>query len=292
MQTRHRNDKRGGRDLLAACVGVAVGWAGAAGAAVLGTETFGSLSGWQDRDAGEMAVSFNAGFGNSAGSLQGSFLAQEEASPDTDALRATAASSSGGFTGDYWTDVPGFASWSFSFYADDVLPSDLLIRFSDGVNTFVRSTLSQVVAQDAWHTVTVPLTYAGWLGGSASAFSNALSNVTYIDVQLTRNGTAAQDYFVDNFALNGGSGGGASVPEPSTAGLLLASVAVLRAARKRGSRARQALSALWQQGGTEAPSAARSSSARHGRGRVDEPVLEASPRRQRRRRRKQVQLIY
>ena len=242
----------GRRQVVALATGALVGWAAEAGAAVLGTETFGGgLSGWVDRDADELDVTYNAGFGDLAGSLQGSFDAQGASSPETDAFRITAASSGGMFTGDYWTDVPGFTAWTFSFYADDILPSDLLIRFNDGVNTFVRTVLSQVVAQDTWYTVTVPLTYAGWVGGSASAFSNALSNVTFIDVQLTRNGTGAQDYFLDNFTLSDTAGG--AVPEPSTAGLLLASVAVLRAARKKGSRARQVLSGLWHAPGDSIP---------------------------------------
>ena len=232
------------RHAAAIALGALAGWAGEAGAAVLGTETFGGgISGWVDRDVDEMTVSYNAGFGNAAGSLQGLFEAQGASSPETDAFRITAGSSGGMFTGDYWTDVPGFTAWTFSFYADDILPSDLLIRFNDGVNTFVRSVLSQVTAQDNWYSVTVPLTYVGWLGGSASAFSNALSNVTFIDVQLTRNGTGAQSYFLDNFTLSDTAA--TSVPEPSTAGLLLASVAVLRAARKRGSRTRQVLAGLW-----------------------------------------------
>jgi hypothetical protein len=240
------------RHALALTLGALAGVAGEAGAAVLGTETFGGgQSGWVDRDVDEMTVAYNAGFGNAAGSLQGSFDPQGASSPETDAFRITGASSGGMFTGDYWTDVPGFTAWTFSFYADDILPSDLLIRFNDGVNTFVRTVLSQVAAQDNWYSVTVPLTYSGWLGGSASAFSNALSNVTFIDVQLTRNGTGAQSYFLDNFTLSDTSV--TAVPEPSTAGLLLASVAVLRAARKKGSRARQVLSGLWSSPGDVGP---------------------------------------
>lgn len=274
------------RQVMAVAVGALVGWAGEAGAAVLGTETFGGgQSGWVDRDVDELTVSYNAGFGDLAGSLQGSFEAQGASSPETDAFRITAASSGGMFTGDYWTDVPGFTAWTFSFYADDILPSDLLIRFNDGVNTFVRTVLSQVVAQDTWYTVTVPLTYAGWVGGSAAAFSNALSNVTFIDVQLTRNGTGAQDFFLDNFTLSDTAGG--AVPEPSTAGLLLASVAVLRAARKRGGRARQVLAGLWSTPGTGLPASPDSM--------VDAgPAVSAGARRTARRKpvKKKIQLIF
>lgn len=228
---------------IAVALGALLGWSGELLAASLSVETFGSIANWQDRDVDEMDVTYNAGFGNPAGSLQGSFLEQDIAFPETDAFRAGAlfSSSSGAFTGDYWTDVPTFGSWSFSFYADDVLPSDLIVRFGDGTSTFLRSGLAQVGAVDNWYTVTIPLTYAGWVGGSESAFSNALGNVTFVDVQVTRSGTSAQDYFIDNFALNAAVLGGGAVPEPTTAGLLLASLAVLRAARKRGGSVRRLL---------------------------------------------------
>lgn len=276
------------RHVVAIAVGALAGFTGEAGAAVLGTETFGGgQSGWVDRDVDEMTVSYNAGFGNAAGSLQGSFAAQGASSPETDAFRINAGSSGGMFTGDYWTDVPGFTAWTFSFYADDILPSDLLIRFNDGVNTFVRSVLSQVAAQDNWYTVTVPLSYSGWLGGSASAFSNALSNVTFIDVQLTRNGTGAQNFFLDNFTLTDTSVN--AVPEPSTAGLLLASVAVLRAARKKGSRARQVLAGLWS-----APTPAAAAPARPDQFAEAAPVVSTAGRRRARRKlaKKKIQLIF
>ena len=218
-------------------------------AAVLGTETFGSDPSWVDRDPGEMAVSYNNGVANPPLSLQGFFASQDQSSPESDAFRISTSSSSGNFTGDYWTDVPTFASWSFSFYADNVLASDMIVRFNGAGSTFAYSVFNQVSSIDHWYTVTVPLTYAGWVGGSGLQFTNALGNVTFIDVQITRNGTGAQTYYLDNFALNGpseGGGGGGAVPEPSTAGLLLASVAVLRATRKRGSRVRQALGSLWR----------------------------------------------
>ena len=291
MSNRHTSGVGMSRTIMAAVVGMAVGWAGEAAAATLGTETFGGgLSGWVDRDVNEMTVTYNAGIGNAPGSLQGSFAAQGEASPETDAFRITGASSGGNYTGDYWTDVPGFSSWSFSFYADDVLPSDLLIRFNGNGDTFLRTVLTQVTSVDSWYTVTVPLTYAGWLGGSASAFSNALGSVSFIDVQLTRNGTGAQNFYIDNFTLSD-AGSGGTVPEPSTAGLLLASVAVLRAARKRGSRARTVLAGLWN----VSPAPASAPTAMRADRLADvEPVMDASPRRQNRRKlqKKKIQLIF
>lgn len=197
------------------------------------TETFAAdAGGWQDRDAGEMTVSHNAGFGNAAGSLQGSFALQGVASPEIDAFRADGTGNTAAFVGDYWTDVPNFSSWSFDFYSDDILPSDVIVRFSDGLNTFFRS-VSVASSLNAWQTVSVSLSYSGWFGGSAGAFSNALAGVTFVDVQISRSGTGAQSFFLDNFTLNGGGGGGGgdAIPEPEQ-GLLILGAMVLFAFRR------------------------------------------------------------
>ena len=79
---------------------LALGIALRSDAAVLATETFGSgSSGWVDRDPVEMSVSYSAGFGNAGGSLKGSFGSQNVPSFESDAFRATAASSGGAFSG-------------------------------------------------------------------------------------------------------------------------------------------------------------------------------------------------
>lgn len=202
------------------------------------TETFGGLNGWVDRDGAEMVVSHNAGMGTPTanGALQGTFGSQGVFLSESDAFRANSGSSGGNFTGDYWTDVPNFASWTFNFFADDVLPTDVIVRFGDGVNTFFRGVT--INALDTWTPVTVSLSYAGWFGGGAGAFSNALGSVTFVEVQVSRNGTGAQNYFIDNFSLNqaNNGGGGSAVPEPEQ-GLLILGAMVLFAFR----RTRQAL---------------------------------------------------
>ena len=59
---------------------------------------------------------------------------------------------------------------------------------------------SQVTVIDRWCPVTVSLAdFNGWVGGSSSAFADALNDVQWIDVQITRNGTASQLYYLDNF---------------------------------------------------------------------------------------------
>jgi len=202
------------------------------------TETFtGTAGGWLTRD-GEMTVSQNAGMGTPAadGALQGTFALQDPFSPQTDAFIAGGLGNTANFTGNYWNDVPNFSSWSFNFYADDVLPTDVIVRFGNGVNTFFRGVT--INALDTWTPVTVSLSYAGWFGGSAGLFSNVLSNVTFVEVQVSRNGAGVQDYFIDNFALNqaNNGGGGSAVPEPEQ-GLLILGAMVLFAFR----RTRQAL---------------------------------------------------
>lgn len=199
-------------------------------AAVLSTETFGSgSSGWVDRDPVEMTVSYNAGFGNTAGSLQGSFASQGSPAFESDAFRATAASSGGAFSGDFYTTYPTFSAITFDFLAMDILPSTLIFRIGDGVNTFLYNVNPQLNALATWNNISVSLAYSGnWLGGSAAQFSNVFNNVTFMDVQVARNGTGAQDYFVDNFTLHGGTQpGGESVPEPNSIGLLLVGVGTM-----------------------------------------------------------------
>lgn len=196
---------------------VALGFALSGSAAVLYTETFtGSSAGWIDRDnLIDWDVSYNPGFGNPSGSLEGYFYPQDTPAPETDAWRIN---SGANFLGDYYTDVPTFTAWRFSFYAQDTLPSDLTVRFGDGVNVFALAVGSGVTSVGSWFTVTVPLTYGvGWYGGSALDFANALGGVTFIDVQVTRSGDMEQYYFMDNFELTDDPVNVASaIPEPST----------------------------------------------------------------------------
>lgn len=209
--------------------------AGVAGAAVIYTETFGSAAGWTDRDLGvDMDVSYAGGVGHPPGSLEGVFYEQTGTpSPETDAWRAGPGASLGKFTGDYWGISGGFTAWRFSFYAANVLPSDLTIRFGDNINTFSMALGSQVTSAGSWFTIDVPLTYGGWFGGSAADFSNALGAVSFIDVQITRNGTNEQFYNLDNFQLHNETS--VSVPEPAT-GLFWFGAVVLYGLRRRMNR--------------------------------------------------------
>lgn len=205
-----------------------------AGAAVLAIETFdASDAGWLDRDPQEMTVGHAAGFGDPSGSLQGSFAGQQTPAFESDAFRVTSASSGGDFSGNLYLSYTSFSTVSFAFYAEDVLPATFILRIGDGTNLFLYNMSPQLVSPATWTTVNVSLAYsAGWLGGSATQFSNLFTSVAFMDVQVGRNGTVAQDYFLDNFMLNFGETL-AAVPEPATLGMILVGAAALATVRRR-----------------------------------------------------------
>ena len=207
------------------------------GAAVLYSEDFNSnlaSTGWEDRDFGEMQVTWNSTFGDSAGSLQGRYATQGFPAPQTDAWHIDGAGDSANYMGNYWTpqNLQGFY---FDFYSSNAVPSDMTFRLSDGTNTFQFSLTPQLGTTNAWTTVYVPLNYdLGWYGGSEAAFSNALTSVQFIEIQTTRSGSANQYYFIDNFTLSNEVGLFAVIPEPNHLGLLaLASWGMTRFRRLR-----------------------------------------------------------
>ena len=206
--------------------------AGRVSAAVLATENFtGSNAGWVERDpVGGMTYSYNAGFGSGgAGSLQGTFATQALAFVQTDAFRATNSSSSGSFVGDY-ANATSYDGFRFDFYADTVLPSDLLVRFRGNGSTFFVSVLPQYNQVGQWHSISVPLSYDfGWIGGSSATFSNALANVSWVEVGFSRSGTSQQSFFMDNFQLTNDL---MMIPEPGSGLLVFAGFGLIMARRR------------------------------------------------------------
>lgn len=216
--------------------------AGTAHAIVLSTNEFTTNNeNWGDRDPGEMAIGWTGGQGNPSGSMQGDF-ASGVFTPETDAFRLTTIPFGGDLTDGGTYDL---VSFTFQFYADNVLPSDLIFRFGNGSATFFRGfTLNSI---DTWQTFTAPLTsVAGWFGGSQATFDAVLADTTFIELQVSRNSSVDQTYFFDNFQLNGelsggggggGGGGPSAVPEPNTLSLL-GFAAMIAAAMRRSVAAR------------------------------------------------------
>ena len=213
---------------------IAVLVAARAGAATIITDQFNSgLDGWVDSNPAQMPVTADTGFGLSLGSIKGVFAAQSLAFVQTGAFVATNTTDSGAFTGNYWTGATNFTGFTFNFYADTILPSDFILTFNGNGSTFSYSLENQSMGVGAWSSLAVPLTYgSGWLGGNATAFSNSLTSVQYVDVQLTRNGTSQQTYWLDNFALTNQPLDINLVPEPGTGVLALGGLAAILARRR------------------------------------------------------------
>ena len=234
----------GSRQALWAC-GVFFACTVALQAAVFIVEEFTSDPSWGDRDADEMVVAWNGGFGNAAGSMGGTFASQGSPFAETDAMRITGGSSGGDFSGDLFGAYGGYgfnlASLSsgyfqFQFYSEDVLPSDLRFRINGGGFTYSRSLTSQASAVGGWQTISVSLAWGGWLGGTEANFQNVFSAVNFIDIQITRSGIGEQSYFVDNFGL-GVAGDppepGDAIPEVATTHFLLVGVIFLASGVRR-----------------------------------------------------------
>ena len=218
-------------------------------AAVFVVENFDANPIWVDRDVGEMVVGWNSTFGYlvNDGSMQGRFSGQDVFSPETDAMRINSGSSGGVFSGNFYDTYDGFstttASISFRFLSDTVLPSDLRIRIGDGSLIFSRSLTTQATALNTWQNITVNLDYAGWLGGGIGDYTNVFNSVSFIDIQITRNGLSEHKFFVDDFALidlrdlEGGDPSSA-IPEPATTQILLLGMIFLAGPIKRFMRAK------------------------------------------------------
>ena len=193
--------------------------------AVVYTENFENIisgaNGWGNRAGGLMSVSGPSSLGSPASqALQGSFAAS--GSPlITDAFNI---SSGGNFVGDYTSlGVGGLTQFKFDLYAENAVPSDLFIYLvSGGVDYYSYQLNLSGMVVDSWRTFTVNLDGVGWSG--PGDFSTALGSVSEVQSELTRNGTSAQAFYLDNIqTLDGPVSGSSAVPEPNT--LLMLSLA-------------------------------------------------------------------
>lgn len=211
----------------------------AASASVVYTETFtDGNDGWIDRDSGEMSVSHQASVGSpSSAAMQGSFGASPL--PMTDAFTINSGSD---FVGDYTSYGNGLTQISFDLYAETVLPSDLFIILVDGANTFTYQFNLGSMMVDSWTTFTVDLDWnAGWNGASEAAFDLALTSVDQLEIQLTRNGSGSQLFYLDDITTydsdsgggEEGGGSGSAVPEPGTGLMILGGMMLLAVQRHR-----------------------------------------------------------
>ncbi|MBP7830408.1 MAG: hypothetical protein KA248_10865 [Kiritimatiellae bacterium] len=203
--------------------------------------------GWVGRDS-VAGISFAGGFGDPAGSMLATFAEQGIPAAEVDAFRATASASGGAFTGDYWADLGEFYGWTFRFYAATELPSDLQVRFRGSSGpALIYNALPQLGGVGSWYTITVPATYSGnWFGGTETAWSNALASVQWVDIQIGRSGSGAEEsYYLDGFRHSEDDPDppdppdpSNAVPEPTPFVLVLAAALVLRRRWRRADTAR------------------------------------------------------
>ncbi len=180
-----------------------------------------NAAGWGDRDAGEMSVSYDATNDRMVGSFAVSFLSM------SDAFRIT----SGNFMGNYVT--PGLTQISFDLVAANILPSDLFLRIFSGSDLFTYQ--FNPVSLSATYVVNLDWS-AGWNGLSEAAFNAALTSVTALEIQIARNGSGAQSYYLDNVQTLdtdlGGGDGSSAVPEPTMVSMFVLAVAVFSGLRR------------------------------------------------------------
>ncbi len=199
------------------------GWM-SANAAILTTEDFTTDPGnVTDRD-GNMTVAHNG-----SGYMTGTFASQAFPSPETDAFNITIPDFMGDYSGNGLTQI------AFDFFAVNVVPSDLFIRLIDGSNVFSYQFTTLALGANSF---TVDLVYSfGWTGLNSGAFATALTSIDAIEIEMTRSGTGAQEYRLDNLqTLNtplGGGGGPSAVPEPNTLSFIALVVAGGLAWRRR-----------------------------------------------------------
>jgi hypothetical protein len=165
-------------------------------AASLTNETFvAGAASW--RSGGSLAVSAAGD-----GTLRGQFAAQGMPTPESGSFVATNTSSGGAFAGDYGAVRAGLLG--FSFKAQQVLPSDFVVRLHGPGGSMFHTLTNHLQATGVWYRFTLSLqgrALGGWVGGDEDAFAQILNDVRWVQVYVQRSGTAAQEYFLDDVFL-------------------------------------------------------------------------------------------
>ncbi len=173
-------------------------------AASLYTETFfDSASGWQQKTPGAMNVSFGVADGNPGGGLVGSFAATPFP-PFDGAFVATGNLASANFIGNY-EEIDAWL-FGFDFMAGNVQPDKLQVYLYSGTNYIYRNLASQVAQTGVWYSLRLPLLDPfsnGWVFDSvAPPPVNIFTNVTRVEIAITREGPSAESYLIDNIFLD------------------------------------------------------------------------------------------
>lgn len=171
--------------------------AAGAQAASIKTESFtGGRMGWTNTGTWVTAGTNNA--------LRGQFGPQGIPIPENGGWVATNTSSGAAFVGDY--TAAGIQLIGFSFKAENVLPSSALIRWYGPTSSYFRSFTSHVLATGVWYRLAFALTdkeTSGWVGGGSEGFALGLTNVQWIEIQVSRSATNVQRYLVDDVFVDG-----------------------------------------------------------------------------------------
>ncbi len=184
--------------------GIALGVARLATAASLYTETFiDSASGWQNRASGAMTVTYGATDGNPGGGLRGSFAATPFP-PFDGAFVATGNLASANFIGNY--DEVDAWLLGFDFKAGEIPPDKLQVVLYSGSYYIYRNLGSLVTQTGVWYSFRIPLLdpFAnGWVFDEVEPPPvDIFTNVTRVEITVTREDVVAQSYYVDNIFLD------------------------------------------------------------------------------------------
>lgn len=172
-------------------------------AASIYTESFNvAPEGWQDRDAGKMAVSWQSSGGHPGGCLRGSFSKQAYPLPQNDGFTATGTLASAAFTGDY--RAAGIWLVGFDFMAADAIPAVAEVRLYSGNSYASRFFHTAVTSTGVWHSFRFPLYAAqadGWIVPSPG-LTQVMSNISRVEFVINRANDAAQAVYVDNIFVD------------------------------------------------------------------------------------------